>query len=106
MIYSGIDKKDKKKCIKLVNKALNEMVIGDFTEEELDNAKKSVISSIKMSEDTNGGIINNYLFNDLDGLPLYDERVKEFKTITKQEIMEVAKKIKLNTIYLLSGEDK
>ncbi len=106
MIYSGIDKKDKKKCIKLVNKALNEMAIGDFTEEELDNAKKSVISSIKMSEDTNGGIINNYLFNDLDGLPLYDERVKEFKTITKQEIMEVAKKIKLNTIYLLSGEDK
>ena len=30
-----------------------------YTDEELDNAKKAVISSIKMSEDTNGGIINN-----------------------------------------------
>ncbi len=106
MVYSGIDKKDKKKCIKLVNKALKEMVDGDFSDEELENAKKSVISSIKMSEDTNGGIINNYLFNTLDNLPLYDDRIKEFKTITKQEIMDVAKKVKLNTIYLLSGEDK
>lgn len=106
MIYSGIDKKDKKKCVKLVNRALNEMMNGDFSDEELENAKKAVISSIKMSEDTNGGIINNYLFKNLDDLPLYDERVKEFKTITKDEIMSVAKKIKLNTIYLLSGEDK
>lgn len=106
MIYSGIDKKDKNKCIKLVNKSMNELVKGDFTLEELDNAKKAVISSIKMSEDTNGGIINNYLFNNLDDLPLYDERVKEFKTVTKEEVMEVAKKVHLNTIYLLSGEDK
>lgn len=106
MVYAGIDKKDKNKCIKLVKKAMTEMEEGDFTLEELDNAKKCVISSIKMSEDTNGGIINNYLFNNLDDLPLYDERVKEFKTITKAEIMELASKIRLNTIYLLKGEDK
>lgn len=105
MVYAGIDKKDKKKCVKLVQKAMSEMEAGDFSDEELENAKKAVISSIKMSEDTNGGIINNYLFNNLDNLPLYDERVKEFKTITKEEIMDLAKKIKLNTIYLLSGED-
>lgn len=106
MVYAGIDKKDKNKCVKLVEKAINEMIKGDFLDEELDNAKKAVISSIKMSEDTNGGIINNYLFNDLDDLPLYDERVKEFKTVTKEEVMELASKLKLNTIYLLSGEDK
>ena len=58
-----------------------------------------------MSEDTLGGIINNYLFNDLDNLPFYDERIKEFNSVTKEEVLEVAKKIKLNTIYLLTGED-
>ncbi len=106
MIYSGIDAKDKDLCIKLVNKAMDEMKKGEFTSEELDNAIKTVISSIKMSEDTQGGIINNYLFNDLDQLPLYDERVREFKTVTKEEIMNVAKKVKLNTIYLLKGEEE
>ena len=44
--------------------------------------------------------------NELDNLPLYDERVKEFKKISKKDVIEVAKKVKLNTIYLLSGEDK
>ena len=106
MVYSGIDGKDKDLCIKLVNKAMDEMKNGEFTQDELDNAIKTVISSIKMSEDTQGGIVNTYLFNDLDNLPLYDERVKEFKTVTKEEIMSVAKKVKLNTIYLLKGEDK
>lgn len=106
LVYSGIDQKDKDKCVKLVNRAINEMIKGDFSDEEIDNAKKAVISSIKMSEDTNGGIINNFLFNDLDNLPLYDERVKEFKTVTRDEIMEVARKVRLNTIYLLGGENK
>mgnify|MGYP006335568707 FL=1 len=59
-----------------------------------------------MGEDTQGGIVNNYLFNYLDNLPLYEERVKEFKTVTKEEVINVAKRIKLNTIYLLKGEDK
>ena len=104
LIYAGIDKKDKSKCLKLAKKALNEMVNGDFSEETLENAKKSVISSIKMSEDSLVGIVNNYLFNELDKLPMYDERIKTFKTITREEIMALAKKVKLNTVYLLAGE--
>ena len=106
MIYSGIDGKDKDLCIELVNKAMKEMSSGDFSDLELDNAIKTVISSLKMGEDTQGGIVNNYLFNYLDNLPLYEERVKEFKTVTKEEVINVAKRIKLNTIYLLKGEDK
>lgn len=105
IVYSGIDGKDKNKCIKLVNKAIEEMINGDFSDEDLENAKKTIISSIKMGEDTQGGIINNYLFNDLDDLPLYDERIRDFKTVTKDEIMKVANKIKTNTIYLLKGGD-
>ena len=106
MIYSGIDGKDKDLCIDLVNKAMKEMSSGDFSDLELENAIKTVISSLKMGEDTQGGIVNNYLFNYLDNLPLYEERVREFKTVTKEEVINVAKRIKLNTIYLLKGEDK
>ena len=105
MIYSGIDAKDKDLCIKLVNKAMDEMINGEFSLDDLENAIKTVISSIKMSEDTQGGIINNYLFHDLDNLPLYEERIKEFKKVTKEVIMNVAKKVKLNTIYILKGEE-
>ena len=48
MIYSGIDAKDKDLCIELVNKAMKEMSNGEFSDIELDNAIKTVISSLKM----------------------------------------------------------
>ena len=103
IIYAGIEKKDKSKCVKLVKKALKEMVNGEFSDEELENAKKNCISSLKMSIDTPSGNINSYLFHELLDFPLFDERIKDIKSVTKEEIIKVAKKIKLNTIYLLEG---
>lgn len=105
MIYAGIDKKDKELCESLVNKAMVEMQEGIFKTEDLENAKKTIISSIRMNEDSIGGIINNYLFKKLDGLPLFSERIKCFESVTKEEIISLAKKIKLNTVYLLAGEE-
>lgn len=106
IMTAGIDKKNKDLVIELYDKALNEMINGDFTLDELNNAKKTMISSIKINEDSMGGIINNYLFYELDGTDLYDERIEKYKNITKEEIIKVAKKIKKNTIYMLTGEDK
>ena len=106
MIYAGINKKDKDLCIELVTKALDEMIKGDFSKEELDNAKKMIVSTIRMNEDSLGGIVNNYLFNNIDNLDLFEKRIKGFESVTKEEIINVAKKIKLNTIYMLAGEDK
>ncbi len=106
MIYAGINAKDKDKCIKLVNKAMKEMEDGIFSDEELNNAKLTAITSIRMGEDNQDGIITNYLFNDLDNFPLSEERIKRFNNVSKEDIIRVAKKVKLNTIYLLTGEDK
>ena len=41
---------------------------------------------------------------DSNGVDL--SRVNLSKTITREDIMNVARKVKLNTIYLLKGEDK
>ena len=61
---------------------------------------------IRASQDSIGGIINTYLFHELDGLPLVDEKIENYNSVTKEEIMNVAKKIKVNTCYLLKGEDE
>jgi predicted Zn-dependent peptidase len=85
---------------------MKEMEDGIFSDEELNNAKLTAITSIKMSEDNQDGIITSYLFNDLDNFPLSEERIKRFNKVSKEDIIRVAKKVKLNTIYLLTGEDK
>ena len=78
LIAAGISKENFDKTVKLIKKLMKEMEDGIFSDEELNNAKLTATTSIRMSEDNQEGIINNYLFNDLDNFPLPDERIKLF----------------------------
>lgn len=106
LISAGIDKSNFDKAVKLSKKALKELQVGDITEEEIENAKVNIVSSIHMAQDSLSGIVGNYMFNYLDNLPLFDERIVGIKSVTKDEIIALAKKIKINTIYLLSDSEE
>ena len=104
IIFVGIDYQNKKQCVKLVNKALKEMVNGKFTEEEINYAKNSLITSTEAIMDNASSLLDNYVFHNVVGTPLLAERRKELNKVTKAEIVAVAKKIKLNTVYILGGQ--
>ena len=83
------------------------------------NDDKSINTVPAVIEDLNNNVTKNVGYAPITGYPKfkegllkwylkdeYEERVKEFKTVTKEEVINVAKRIKLNTIYLLKGEDK
>ncbi len=106
IMYAGIDDSNYKKAVKFSKKALKDMIDGEFTEQELEEAKLTLISSLKMGMDSQSSIIDNYLFNYLDNLPLFEERMENLKKVTKEEVMKVAKKAKLNVVYLLRGGDE
>ena len=93
-----------KKAQKLINKALKEMVNGKFTKEELEDAKKSSIYSIKINEDYIDGLLNNYIFNYYDDLPVIDERIQIIRNLNKKDIMHFASSLKLNSTYILKEE--
>ncbi len=105
IVYAGIDYENKDYCVKLVNKALKEMQQGLFTEEEITATKNTLVNQIKGNMDVQTSILDNYLFHNLTGAPLLNERLKEITTVTKEEIVSLSKKIKLNTIYLLGGSN-
>ena len=67
-------------------------------------AKDAIISSINMSLDMPGRIIDQYLFHNISDLDLIDERISQYKTVSLKDIKIVAKKIKSNTIYVLEGD--
>jgi hypothetical protein len=78
----------------------------DITDEEIDSAKKDMISIIKDIEDSPERIVNSYSLMNLLGLDSFDTRKKHFNEVTKEDIKRVAKKIKMDTIFLLYGDDK
>ena len=55
------------------------------------------------SDKKNSEILNNYVFNIYDKLPSIEERKEYFKKLTKEDIVNVSKKVKLNTIFTLEG---
>ena len=106
VVQTSLNKKDINKAKKLINQAFKEMREGKFGEEEINSAKESFIFSLNLASDNLGGIMNNYVFNVLDDLPLIDDRIKLIKDIKKEDIINVAKKIKPNISFVLEGEEE
>lgn len=105
LVQISLDNKNVNHAIDLVKKELSNMQKGLFTETELEEAINNMIVSLEMTLDNNVSIINNYIFNIYDNLPLICERMELFKNLTKEDIINVAKKIKLNSILNLKGEE-
>lgn len=103
IIYTSVDPNNVNKAQKLIEQTINEM-INNITEDDLNIAKDAIISSINMSLDMPGRIIDQYLFHNISDLDLIDERISQYKTVSLKDIKIVAKKIKSNTIYVLEGD--
>ena len=98
ILHTAISKENETLAIKLMKKALLDMENGNITDEELENSKQSIITTLNMSEDVPGRIIDNYLFKNLYGLDELEIRKERYKNVTKEDIIKFAKKIKINTI--------
>ncbi len=106
VVQTSINKKDIKKAQKLINQAFKEMKNGMFSDEELEYAKENFIFALNLALDNPGGVLNNYVFNIFDDLPLIDERIKLIKDITRDEVIKVASKIKPNITFILEGKEQ
>lgn len=102
-ITAGINSSDYDKTIKLIKEQLENIVNGDITEEEIKEAKKIYISGCKEIEDTPVSIINNYLSHEYANLDLVNDRIRNIEKVTKQDIINLSKKIVTDTIFLLEG---
>ena len=102
-MYAGISKENFEKCTKLMKQELDDMVNGNITEEELENAKNSLDSGILMNLDNIGVINNNLKGQVLLGLLSLEEYKEGYKTVTKEEVINLSKKLELDVEYLLKG---
>ena len=104
VIQVSLENANVKKAISLIKNNLKSMINGDFLEDSLEDAKRNLIISLDLIEDNNVAILNNYVFQKFDNLPDKETRSKLYQEITKEDIINVAKKLKLNTIFTLMGK--
>ncbi len=101
-VSCGIEISNYEKALNLVKKQLEEMKNGDFTEEEVENAKKAIISSIKTIDDEQDTSITYYFGQEMSGnQKSVEEYIERIGKVTKEDVIQVANKVEINTIYFL-----
>lgn len=103
LIHVSLDEKNKKDAVRLIKKVLKMLANGQFSAEDIADAKQNYELALNMSLDNQIAILNNYVFNVFDNLPDIEKRIELIRGITYDEVLKVAKKIKLNTIFALEG---
>ncbi len=104
-ISISFDKKNKDKIIKEIDNIISDLCNGNFTLEEIDNAINNLSEEIDKKKNKDYYILNNYMKEYLVNSYSIKRKLKEIKTITKEEIICLAKKVKKNTIFILNEED-
>ncbi len=106
IIDSGVETQNIEKAKKEILNQIALLQSGDLTDFEMDSTKMSIINSYKTSTDSILGIENWYASQILnDKLKTPQEAIDEVMAVTKQEVIDVSNKIKLDTIYILTSQD-
>ena len=105
LIQVSLESKNVEKAISLVKKSLKEMQRGEFTEDALEEAKKNMQIALDFVCDNQISLLDNYIFNVYAGLPLVEKRQELFGEVTLENVVNISKKIKLNTILVLEGRE-
>ena len=101
-IRCGIEIKNYEKAMEIIRKQLEDMKNGIFTDEDIENAKKGIISGIKSIDDEQDTEITYFLGQELtDSKISLEQYIEKIQKVTKQDIVNVANSININTIYFL-----
>lgn len=104
-VFSGIAPKDYEQAGEIIELQMKAMKNGDFTEEALVNTKELIINQLLETLDHSKGMIElmyQQVVADTERSP--EELIEGIKNVTKDEVVQVADKLYLDTIYLLTSK--
>lgn len=103
-INCGIEISNYEKALDIIKQQIEDMKKGNFTDEEIENAKKGIIATIKSIEDEQDTEITYYFGQEMSGKKLdVKTYINEVNKVSKQDVVEVANKVSIDTIYFLKN---
>ena len=101
-INCGIEISNYEKALEIVKKQIEDMRKGNFTEEDIENSKKGIISTIDLIEDEQDTGITYYFGQELSNNKINPEEYKEIvQKVKKEDIVKIANSVSIDTIYFL-----
>ncbi|MES1043121.1 peptidase M16 [Bacillus obstructivus] len=104
MVMSGIEAKNYDQATTIIREQMDAMKKGDFTDQEIEQTKAVINNQLLETTDTSRGLVEILYHNVIANQNFtVDDWIQGINKISKQDIIEVAKKIELDTIYFLTG---
>lgn len=107
LISGGIEFEDFDKTVEIINEQLNELKDGKFTDEDISKSIKSIKTNTESIRDSIF-LISEFFFSQLisaDNRSL-EQVLEDFNKVTKDEIIEAANEINIDTIYFMRNKNK
>lgn len=102
LINAGIEIANYEKALSIIKEQIEEMKKGNFTDQEVENAKLGIIDAIRTIDDEQDSEITYFFGQELSGervsLEEYQEKVKQ---VSREGIIKIAEMVKMDTIYFL-----
>lgn len=101
-INCGIEIGNYEKALELIKQQIEDMKQGKFTEEEIENAKKGIIATIKTIDDEQDTGITYYFGQELTNKNVsMEEYINRIGKVKKEDVIHIAQNVKIHTIYFL-----
>lgn len=103
LIRAGVDKNNVKKTVSLVEKEMSNLRHGKISDNDLVIAKEFFTTAMDSILESQISIMEHYYLMDLLKTDDIETRIKKMNKVTIPEIVKVAKKVKIDTVYCLEG---
>lgn len=101
-IRCGIQIENYEKAVQLIKEQLENLKKGEFEEDDLQNAKTYLISSLKSVAEEQDTEVIYYIGQEISKTNMsLEEYIGKIKKVTKDQVVELANSIQINTIYFL-----
>ena len=103
-INCGIEIQNYDKALEIIKKQIEDMKKGDFTEEEVEDAKQGIIASIKTIDDEQDTEITYFFGQELSNNKCdIEQYISKISEVTKDDVIDIANKVSINTVYFLKN---
>ena len=104
-ISCGIEIQNYEKAVNIIKEQLENLKNGDFSNDDLINAKRFIISGIKTIEAEQDTEVVFYIGQEISKQNVnIDEYILNIENIKREDVIEAAQNIAINTIFFLKGE--
>lgn len=107
IVHAGIESSKKEEAERIILQQLESMQLGEFEEELVSQTKDMLINQFKQNDDSQSSSLSKVYLNRLiTGADIEDEEwIDSLEKVTKQEIINIARNLKLQATFFLKGEE-